>query len=91
MLALRFVVGLFEAGYWPALYYILGSWYNKRKLFCLIIEAFVADCSRRTWKAQRYSTIGSINRANLQWILASRNLRFPQWSRWSRRMEMAFW
>lgn len=30
MLALRFVVGLFEAGYWPALYYILGSWYNKR-------------------------------------------------------------
>jgi ACS family pantothenate transporter-like MFS transporter len=31
MLALRFVVGLFEAGYWPALYYILGSWYNKRK------------------------------------------------------------
>lgn len=32
MLALRFVVGLFEAGYWPALYYILGSWYNKRKL-----------------------------------------------------------
>jgi MFS transporter, ACS family, pantothenate transporter len=43
MLALRFVVGLFEAGYWPALYYILGSWYNKRKSFCLIIEAFVAD------------------------------------------------
>lgn len=32
ILALRFVVGLFEAGYWPALYYILGSWYNKRKL-----------------------------------------------------------
>jgi len=32
LLALRFVVGLFEAGYWPALYYILGSWYNKRKL-----------------------------------------------------------
>ncbi|KAF2674098.1 putative pantothenate transporter liz1 [Microthyrium microscopicum] len=32
MLALRFVVGLFEAGYWPALYYILGSWYNKREL-----------------------------------------------------------
>lgn len=31
MLALRFVVGLFEAGYWPALYYILGSWYNKRE------------------------------------------------------------
>jgi MFS family permease len=26
------VVGLFEAGYWPALYYILGSWYNKREL-----------------------------------------------------------
>jgi len=33
MLALRFMVGLFEAGYWPALYYILGSWYNKRELF----------------------------------------------------------
>jgi ACS family pantothenate transporter-like MFS transporter len=33
MLALRFVVGLFEAGYWPALYYILGSWYNKRESF----------------------------------------------------------
>ncbi|TAQ86071.1 hypothetical protein B7494_g5617 [Chlorociboria aeruginascens] len=32
MLALRFIVGLFEAGYWPALYYILGSWYNKREL-----------------------------------------------------------
>lgn len=32
MLALRFVVRLFEAGYWPALYYILGSWYNKRML-----------------------------------------------------------
>ena len=32
MLALRFVVGLFEAGYWPALYYILGSWYNKSKI-----------------------------------------------------------
>ncbi|KAL2068570.1 hypothetical protein VTL71DRAFT_14907 [Oculimacula yallundae] len=32
LLALRFVVGLFEAGYWPALYYILGSWYNKREL-----------------------------------------------------------
>ncbi|KAG0652965.1 Pantothenate transporter liz1 [Hyphodiscus hymeniophilus] len=32
MLALRFVVGLFEAGYWLALYYILGSWYNKREL-----------------------------------------------------------
>jgi MFS transporter, ACS family, pantothenate transporter len=32
MLGLRFVVGLFEAGYWPALYYILGSWYNKREL-----------------------------------------------------------
>jgi MFS family permease len=45
MLALRFVVGLFEAGYWPALYYILGSWYNKRKSFCLIIETFVVDCS----------------------------------------------
>ena len=43
MLGLRFVVGLFEAGYWPALYYILGSWYNKRKLFCLIIEVFNWD------------------------------------------------
>ncbi|KAH8902258.1 retrograde regulation protein 2 [Coniochaeta sp. PMI_546] len=32
MLGLRFVVGLFEAGYWPALYYILGSWYTKREL-----------------------------------------------------------
>ncbi|KAI1613227.1 putative pantothenate transporter liz1 [Exophiala viscosa] len=32
MLGIRFVVGLFEAGYWPALYYILGSWYNKREL-----------------------------------------------------------
>lgn len=32
LLGLRFVVGLFEAGYWPALYYILGSWYNKREL-----------------------------------------------------------
>lgn len=40
MLALRFVVGLFEAGYWPALYYILGSWYNKRKWSCLIIKVF---------------------------------------------------
>jgi ACS family pantothenate transporter-like MFS transporter len=30
LLGLRFVVGLFEAGYWPALYYVLGSWYNKR-------------------------------------------------------------
>jgi ACS family pantothenate transporter-like MFS transporter len=36
MLALRFVVGLFEAGYWPALYYILGSWYNKRKAFAWV-------------------------------------------------------
>jgi MFS transporter, ACS family, pantothenate transporter len=32
MLALSFVVSLIEAGYWPALYYILGSWYNKREL-----------------------------------------------------------
>ncbi|KAK5065087.1 hypothetical protein LTR84_000923 [Exophiala bonariae] len=32
LLGIRFVVGLFEAGYWPALYYILGSWYNKREL-----------------------------------------------------------
>ncbi|KAF2444153.1 putative pantothenate transporter liz1 [Karstenula rhodostoma CBS 690.94] len=32
LLGLRFVVGLFEAGYWPALYYVLGSWYNKREL-----------------------------------------------------------
>ena len=31
LLGIRFVVGLFEAGYWPALYYILGSWYNKGK------------------------------------------------------------
>jgi ACS family pantothenate transporter-like MFS transporter len=31
LLGLRFVVGLFEAGYWPALYYVLGSWYNKRE------------------------------------------------------------
>ncbi|KAH3905847.1 hypothetical protein HBH56_214360 [Parastagonospora nodorum] len=29
LLGLRFVVELFEAGYWPALYYVLGSWYNK--------------------------------------------------------------
>ena len=33
MLGLRFVVGLFEAGYWPALYYILGSWYTKREYY----------------------------------------------------------
>lgn len=33
LLGLRFIVGLFEAGYWPALYYVLGSWYNKRKSF----------------------------------------------------------
>ncbi|KIW67243.1 hypothetical protein PV04_06508 [Phialophora macrospora] len=32
MFGLRFIVGLFEAGYWPALYYILGSWYTKREL-----------------------------------------------------------
>ncbi|KAF2416429.1 MFS general substrate transporter, partial [Tothia fuscella] len=32
LLALRFVVGLFEAGYWPALYNILGSWHNEREL-----------------------------------------------------------
>tara|TARA_R110002003_G_scaffold325_6_gene18813 strand:- start:15542 stop:16066 length:525 start_codon:yes stop_codon:yes gene_type:complete len=32
ILGLRFIVGLFEAGYWPALYYVLGSWYNKRTL-----------------------------------------------------------
>ena len=30
MLALGFVVRLFEAGSWPALYYILGNWYRKR-------------------------------------------------------------
>ncbi|WVW78050.1 hypothetical protein I302_100001 [Kwoniella bestiolae CBS 10118] len=29
---LRFIVGLFEAGYWPALYWLLGSWYDKREL-----------------------------------------------------------
>lgn len=40
MLGLRFVVGLFEAGYQPALYYILGSWYNKRKIEWLIIEEY---------------------------------------------------
>lgn len=39
LLGIRFVVGLFEAGYWPALYYILGSWYNKRKLLSLLIKA----------------------------------------------------
>ena len=33
LIGLRFVVGLFEAGYWPALYYVLGSWYNKRTSF----------------------------------------------------------
>ena len=32
LLGLRFMVGLFEAGYWPALYYVLGAWYNKRTL-----------------------------------------------------------
>jgi ACS family pantothenate transporter-like MFS transporter len=30
--ALRFVVRLFEAGSWPALYYILGNWYRKLEL-----------------------------------------------------------
>ncbi|KAM0747648.1 MFS general substrate transporter [Meredithblackwellia eburnea MCA 4105] len=29
---LRFLVGLSEAGYWPSLYWLLGSWYNKREL-----------------------------------------------------------
>jgi MFS family permease len=32
MPALRFVVRLFEAGSWPALYYILGNWYRKLEL-----------------------------------------------------------
>jgi ACS family pantothenate transporter-like MFS transporter len=32
MLALRFAVRLFEAGSWPALYYILGNWYRKLEL-----------------------------------------------------------
>lgn len=50
MLALRFVVGLFEAGYWPALYYILGSWYNKRKsitLLCVTASLWVITNSQQ--------------------------------------------
>lgn len=31
LLGLCFVVGLFEAVCWPALYYVLGSWCNKRE------------------------------------------------------------
>ncbi len=58
LLGLRFVVGLFEAGYWPALYYILGSWYNKRKLCLFIPKTFdlqqfltIYATFRRAWKA----------------------------------------
>ena len=43
LLGLRFVVGLFEAGYWPALYYILGSWYNKRKPCSLHVQTHEKD------------------------------------------------
>jgi len=31
LLGLHFVVGLLEAEYWPAIYCVLGSWYNKRE------------------------------------------------------------
>jgi MFS family permease len=40
LLGLRFIVGLFEAGYWPALYYVLGSWYNKRTFYLLFSKFF---------------------------------------------------
>lgn len=58
MLGLRFVVGLFEAGYWPALYYILGSWYTKRELICKVI-------SRRAWnQSDRCLNAGELGKRN---------------------------
>jgi MFS family permease len=69
MLALRFVVGLFEAGYWPALYYILGSWYNKRESLHSPIrnleQLLLLIHYRWTWKAQRYPSILRLNRTHL--------------------------
>ena len=81
MLGLRFVVGLLEAGYWPALYYILGSWYTKCEL--LFIDAYLLRRElhslflhqRRAWKAQRHPSVGRLDRPNLQWLLASRYLQ----------------
>lgn len=52
MLGLRFVVGLFEAGYWPALYYILGSWYNKREFTIACLAQSVCGARLSDWKAE---------------------------------------
>lgn len=30
--ALRFLVGLFESGFYPGIHYLLGSWYTPREL-----------------------------------------------------------
>jgi len=68
MLGLRFVVGLFEAGYWPALYYILGSWYNKRKLSCRTAGTLILDDANISmdWQASLENAMAFFN---LQYLL----------------------
>jgi MFS family permease len=61
LLALRFIVGLFEAGYWPALYYILGSWYNKREPYSTVWISSIANVSPQV---------------NLESAMVSYNLRY---------------
>jgi ACS family pantothenate transporter-like MFS transporter len=58
LLAIRFVVGLFEAGYWPALYYILGSWYTKRKSSTPVVRMSHENISNDT------TSIGELGKRN---------------------------
>jgi ACS family pantothenate transporter-like MFS transporter len=68
LLGLRFVVGLSEAGYWPALSYVLGSWYNKRALRVQVVDisSVLTHCDRRARETQQYPLVCSLDCTYLQ-------------------------
>ncbi|KAI8935617.1 hypothetical protein NX059_007146 [Plenodomus lindquistii] len=73
LLGLRFAVGLTEAGYWPALYYLLGSWYNKRELGkrsgILQSAAFIAPIISGQLQAGVYNGLnGKAGLAGWRWL-----------------------
>jgi len=74
LLGLRFVVGLFEAGYWPALYYVLGSWYTKRESFVFNSSILSYKSIRRTRQKKWNSPIRCIHCTYFQRISAGGNL-----------------
>lgn len=68
MAALRVVLGIMEAGFFPSCVYLLSTWYTRCTLRSLeLLSSMLTDWSRRGGQAERHVLYDRLHRVGIRW------------------------